>query len=78
MKIQAAVAHSAEAPFSIEECELQEPGVSELLVELRACGICATDLSVKSGKLPIELPALLGHEGAGVIKKIGDGFNTMV
>jgi len=78
MKIQAAVAHSAESPFAIEECELQEPLAGEVLVKIHACGVCATDLSVKAGKLAIELPAVLGHEGAGEIIKVGAGVTDLV
>ena len=77
MKIEAAIAHDADTPFSIETCELEGPSAGEILVDIQACGICHTDLSVKKGKLPIELPAVLGHEGAGVVMEIGDGVKDI-
>ena len=77
MKIQAAILHEKDAQFSIEECELVEPGQGEVLVEILACGICHTDLSVKQGVLPGEFPAILGHEGAGIIRKVGPGVTQL-
>ncbi len=77
MKIHAAVAYDADTPFSIESCELEGPNAGEVLVDIHACGICHTDLSVKTGKLPIELPAVLGHEGAGVVMQVGEGVKSL-
>ena len=71
VKIQAAIARTPEDPYTIESCDLSEPGADEVLVEVHACGICHTDMSVKAGKLPVEFPAVLGHEGAGVVLKTG-------
>ena len=77
MKIEAAIAYDDTSPFSIEACELKGPNEGEVLVDIKACGICHTDLSVKSGKLPIELPAVLGHEGAGVVIEVGKGVKNI-
>lgn len=75
MKIQAAIAKSAEAPYAIETCDLVDPGSDEVLVEVHACGICHTDSSVKAGNLPIKYPAVLGHEGAGVVIRTGENVS---
>lgn len=73
MRGRAAIAQSPEKPFSIEECELDEPAANELLVGIRACGICHTDLAVKHQHLPVVLPRVLGHEGAGIVERCGRG-----
>ena len=74
MKIQAAVAR-ADAPFTIENCELSLPAAGEVRVKIEACGICHTDLLAKNNQLGTPLPAVLGHEGVGRIDLLGDGVN---
>lgn len=77
MKIQAAVVHQTGAPFVIEECELQEPAAREVRVKVQACGICHTDITTKDFPMGTPMPAVLGHEGVGIIEAIGpevDGF----
>lgn len=76
MKIQAAVTHTASAPFSIEEVELEPPRVEEILVRIQAAGICHTDEAARSGQLPVMFPAILGHEGAGTVAAIGTGVTS--
>jgi len=72
MKTRAAVAFEAGSPLSIEEVELQEPGPGEVMVEIKATGLCHTDAFTLSGKDPEGLfPAILGHEGAGVVVEVG-------
>lgn len=71
MRIQAAVAHRPHGEFRIEELELAEPGADEIHVRLVATGVCHTDLSVVEQIMPIPLPLVLGHEGAGVVEKVG-------
>ena len=64
MKVQAAVCRKVGAPLEIEEVEVRKPLHGELLVKLRASGICHTDLSVQNGSFPFfPLPIILGHEG---------------
>ena len=66
MKVKAAVAHRAGAPLSIETVDLEGPRAGEVLVELKATGICHTDAYTLSGSDPEALfPTILGHEGAG-------------
>ena len=73
MKIQAAVTHSKGAPFTIEEVELAEPKFGEILVRIVASGICHTDEVVQNQFIPVPLPAVLGHEGAGIVEAVGLG-----
>ncbi len=75
MKIQAAVARAPGQPFSIEPCELAEPGPAEVLVVVVACGICHTDLAVRDQHMPTPLPAVLGHEGVGIVRALGPGVS---
>jgi aryl-alcohol dehydrogenase len=71
MQIRAAVARAADRPFEIVECDIAEPGPGEVLVRVTACGICHTDLAVKLQHIPVPLPKVLGHEGAGVVESVG-------
>jgi len=78
MKIRAAVAHAAAQPLTIETVELEGPRQGEVLIETRATGICHTDAYTLSGKDPEGLfPAILGHEGAGVVVDVGPGVTTV-
>ena len=71
MKIRAALSTGAEAPFEIAEVELDEPRADEVLVELRAVGVCHTDLTMKQVWPEAISPIVLGHEGAGVVTAVG-------
>ncbi len=71
MKITAAVARGKSQPFTIEELELDEPREDEVIVRMVSAGVCHTDLSVRDGFFPTPLPAVLGHEGAGVVECVG-------
>lgn len=78
MKTKAAVAWKAGEKLSIEEVELEGPRAGEVLVEVRATGICHTDAFTLSGADPEGLfPAILGHEGAGVVLEIGPGVTSL-
>src|SRR4051794_23338622 len=78
MDVRAAIAYEAGAPLSIETVQLEGPKAGEVLVEIRATGICHTDEFTLSGADPEGLfPAILGHEGAGVIVDVGRGVNSL-
>jgi len=78
MDIRAAVAHKAGAPLTIETVQLQGPKAGEVLVEIKATGICHTDEFTRSGSDPEGLfPAILGHEGAGVVVDAGPGVGSV-
>lgn len=72
MRVKAAVAHAAGKPLTIEMVELESPKDTEVLVEIKATGVCHTDAYTLSGLDPEGLfPAILGHEGAGVVVEVG-------
>jgi aryl-alcohol dehydrogenase len=71
MKITAAVFRAPMAPFSIETLELDEPQADEVMVGIVGVGVCHTDLVAQAGAFPISLPAVLGHEGAGIVERVG-------
>lgn len=78
MKITAALAVSAERPFELTELQLDEPRSDEIVVQIHAVGLCHTDLVARDQILPVPLPAVLGHEGAGVVVKVGDDVTKVV
>jgi len=78
MKIRAAVVEEQGGPFAIEELELGELRPDEVLVEIAASGICHTDLICRDQWLPVPLPAVLGHEGAGVVAAVGSAVTQFV
>lgn len=78
MDVKAAVAHEAGKPLSIETIQLEGPKDGEVLVEIKATGICHTDAFTLSGKDPEGLfPTILGHEGAGVVVEVGPGVKSL-
>src|SRR3954467_13492904 len=78
MDVRAAVAHKAGAPLTIETVRLEGPKSGEVLVELKATGICHTDEFTRSGADPEGLfPAILGHEGAGIVVDVGPGVTSV-
>ncbi|WP_371189254.1 S-(hydroxymethyl)glutathione dehydrogenase/class III alcohol dehydrogenase [Thalassotalea maritima] len=78
MKTRAAVAFAAGQPLSVVEVELQGPQAGEVLIELKATGVCHTDAFTLSGDDPEgAFPAILGHEGAGVVVDVGAGVTSV-
>ena len=78
MKSKAAIAFSAGEPLSIEEVDLEGPKSGEVLIEVMATGVCHTDAYTLSGGDPEGLfPSILGHEGAGIVRELGSGVNTL-
>jgi len=71
MQIQAAVAREIHGKFSLETVNLADPAEDEVLVKLVATGMCHTDLSIIDQIMPLPLPFVLGHEGAGIVERIG-------
>lgn len=86
MRIRAAVLHEigrpgpyAETrPLAVETLELEGPGPGEVLVEVKAAGLCHSDLSVMNGDRPRPVPMALGHEAAGVVAEVGEGVDDLV
>ena len=77
MRAEAAVTESKGAPFEIQELELDELRPDEVLVKVAASGICHTDLIIRDQWYPVPLPAVLGHEGAGVVEKVGSAVTKV-
>src|SRR6201986_5611167 len=78
MKTRAAVARQAGQPLSLETVDLEGPRAGEVLVEIKATGICHTDEFPRSGGDPEGIfPSILGHEGAGVVLEVGAGVTTL-
>ncbi|AFY38221.1 S-(hydroxymethyl)glutathione dehydrogenase/class III alcohol dehydrogenase [[Leptolyngbya] sp. PCC 7376] len=78
MDVKAAIAYSAKAPLTVETVQLEPPKAGEVLVEIKATGVCHTDAYTLSGADPEGLfPAILGHEGAGVVVEVGKGVKSL-
>ena len=77
MKIDAAVVRSKGGPFAIEKLELAQPGDDQILVKVVAAGMCHTDLICRDQYYPVPLPMVLGHEGAGIVEKVGRGVKKV-
>ncbi len=78
MKMRAAVLEEFAEPLVVQEVELRDPGPDEVLVRLVACGVCHTDLYTASGVDPSGYaPTVLGHEGAGVVEKVGEQVSSL-
>src|SRR5438046_6317721 len=78
MRVRAAVLEEFGQPLVVEELELAEPRAGEALVRLVACGVCHTDLYTASGADPSGYaPTVLGHEGAGVVERVGEGVSSV-
>src|SRR3954470_4885348 len=78
MRIRAAVLEEFGAPLAVQDVELAGPGPGEVLVRLLACGVCHTDLYTASGADPSGYaPAVLGHEGCGLVEEVGEGVTSL-
>ena len=78
MDVKAAIAWEAGQPLSLETVQLEAPKAGEVLVEIKATGVCHTDAYTLSGADPEGLfPAILGHEGAGIVVEVGDGVTSL-
>jgi aryl-alcohol dehydrogenase len=72
MKITAAVVYERSGPFTVEQLDLCDPRADELLVEVVASGMCATDLHGRDAYYPTKFPKVFGHEGAGIVRSVGN------
>ena len=77
MRIRAAVVDSADAPFSFRDVELDAPRPNEILVRVVATGVCQTDAHIRAQDYETALPIILGHEGAGVVDRVGSEVTTV-
>jgi len=77
MRAKAAVLNAYNTPFHIEDVDIEEPRTGEVRVRIVASGICHTDGLAQHADLPFPTPGVLGHEGAGIVEKIGEGVTTV-
>ena len=77
MRINAAVLWEQGRPLSVEAIDLGAPGPGEVLVEMRAAGVCHSDLHPARGDWPMKTPVVLGHEGAGIVREVGPGVTRV-
>ena len=75
--MKAAVLYESNTPLVVEEVELDEPKELEVLVKNGAAGICRSDYHFMKGEARVALPAILGHEGSGIVEKVGSGVSTV-
>src|SRR5258705_13880172 len=78
MRMRAALLEEFGRPLVVQELQLADPGSGEVLVRLEACGVCHTDMYTASGVDPSGYaPTVLGHEGAGVVERVGEGVSLL-
>ena len=77
MQITAAVVRSRSGPFGLETVEIEQPRAGEVLVRVVATGVCHTDMVMRDQDLPTPQPVVLGHEGAGVVERVGAGVTKV-
>ncbi|NDW07998.1 alcohol dehydrogenase catalytic domain-containing protein [Jiella pacifica] len=73
MRVRAAVIEEKAGPFVFRDLHLDDPRATEVLVKIHSVGICQTDIHVRNQDYPVPLPLVLGHEGAGIVEKVGAG-----
>ncbi|MFA7586080.1 MAG: NAD(P)-dependent alcohol dehydrogenase [Novosphingobium sp.] len=77
MQVKAAVLSGREQPFVLKDVELAEPNADEILVRIVAVGLCHSDVAVSEGGLSFPLPGVLGHEGAGIVERVGSDVRAV-
>jgi S-(hydroxymethyl)glutathione dehydrogenase / alcohol dehydrogenase len=75
--VKAAILYEVKQPLQVEDVDLDNPHRGEVLVRIEAAGVCHSDYHFMNGDLPIGLPCVLGHEGAGVVEQVGEGVTTV-
>jgi S-(hydroxymethyl)mycothiol dehydrogenase len=76
-EVKGVVARGKGAPVTVETIVVPDPGPGEAVVDVQACGVCATDLHYREGNINDEFPFLLGHEAAGVVSAVGEGVTNV-
>ena len=77
MRTKAAVLHEFNTPLIIEEVELAEPRANEVRMHMVSSGVCHSDLHIVEGGIPVNLPIICGHEGAGIVAEVGPGVTRV-
>ena len=76
-QVKGVVADNKGEPVSIETIEVPNPGPGEVLIDVKACGVCHTDLHYREGAINDDFPFLLGHEAAGFVEEVGEGVDDL-
>ncbi|MDJ0787825.1 MAG: Zn-dependent alcohol dehydrogenase [Myxococcota bacterium] len=76
-KAKAAVVRELNAPVVIEELEVESPKLGEVMVKMKACGVCHSDYSTTNGTIPMPPPLVMGHEAAGIVEEVGPGVTDI-
>ena len=76
-EVKGVIARSKGAPVTVETIVVPDPGPGEAVVDVQACGVCATDLHYREGNITDQYPFLLGHEAAGVVAAVGEGVTNV-
>ena len=76
-QVKGVVAGTKGEPVSIETIEVPNPGPGEVLIDVKACGVCHTDLHYREGAINDDFPFLLGHEAAGFVEEVGEGVDDL-
>jgi aryl-alcohol dehydrogenase len=77
MEALAAVLNQPNGPFALENVDVAAPQAGEVRVAIKAVGVCHTDLVIASGAMGLQFPAVLGHEGAGIVESVGEGVTSV-
>jgi aryl-alcohol dehydrogenase len=77
MRIRGAVLETKGGAFALQDLEIDEPRADEILVKIVASGICQTDAHARDQHMPVPLPAVLGHEGAGIVERVGSAVTSL-
>lgn len=77
MEITAAVVNGVNEDYKLEQLRLDDPRPDEVIVKIVASGICRSDESSRTGKAPMTFPAVLGHEGAGIVEQVGSAVKDI-
>lgn len=75
--MKAAVLYEANSPLVLEDVQLDEPQAHEILIRTEAAGVCHSDLHFMRGDMPVPTPVVMGHEGCGIVEKVGPGVTTI-
>ena len=76
-QVKGVIAGKKGEPVSIEMIEVPNPGPGEVLIDVKACGVCHTDLHYREGAINDDFPFLLGHEAAGFVEEVGEGVDDL-
>ena len=74
--MKAAVLYEPNTPLKVEDVEIDDPQANEIMVKLEAVGVCHSDLHFMKGDMPVPTPVVMGHEGCGIVEKVGPGVTS--